>query len=202
MHDRVTRSPARSQRAADAQRDEHQPGVPAHGGLSVQAMMAAGGNLAMVQLASDDRAGSAKAKCFPDLFVGGATDTGATVPNPNAKVTGVVIDVTGLAWDAPQASDLEASVGSLRRDTANRKKLIWDDVATVQPTTDLAVAGANALRVRAAAARASSEPGAMVRKHIILRPADMQLVREANAWLQSGFLEAGAVAVHEAEDDY
>lgn len=131
---------------------------------------------------------------LPALFAQGKVPKGVTLPRPEDPVTGLVIDVTGLAFD--RGFDDRAHFGGAKRDKATRKLYI-DAIGGVNMNASLADMGPNALRV---GAKAVEHPKGEAQK-IHLDPSVAKFIEEANAWKQSWFLQQNKVYAFEEGEE-
>lgn len=127
-------------------------------------------------------------------FAKGSVPKDVTLPKPDEAVTGLIIDVTGLAFDRGFFDS--ADFGGAKRDPAT-KKIYIDAVGGVNMHASLADMGANALRVPA---KAVEHPKGGPQK-IHLDASVASFIEEANAWKQSWFLQGQKVYAFEEGEE-
>lgn len=149
---------------------------------------------------------------FAERFVDGRCDAcEAWIAAPNAKVTGVVLDVEGLGWDPTFG---KASFGEGMWDRAHEgRKMVFAGtyIGDVEATDDLGQAGANPLWVRAKGIqhnyRYAKDPETGKQRvidddqRVFLLGPQNNLIVEADAWLASGFLGGPTVIAYTGEDE-
>ncbi len=136
-------------------------------------------------------------RTFPEIIRTSTSDE-LSIPDPDGIVTGLIIDVQGLALGALGASS-DVVFGDAKWEERNdgkrpQKFVIADFAANASIHTPIAKCGKNPLTVRAKACEFRD------RAHMVwLSSGSAFVIKEADKWRASMFLSAGNIAILDSE---
>lgn len=136
-------------------------------------------------------------RTFPEI-IRASTSGELSIPDPDGVVTGLIIDVQGLAFGGMGWSDnvvIGDATWEERRDNKRPQKMVIANFATgASVYTPISKCGKNPLTVRAKACEFRD------RSHLVwLSSGAAYVIKEADKWRASMFLSAGNIAILDSE---